>query len=89
MIFLAPPVILQSSDVETVQVKETVILNCLVKGDPLPNIIWIKNGQQVELSNRIQIAGNGTLFIYNSSVSSYSEIRCIAYAKCTCTFMCK
>ena len=72
--------ILQSSDVETVQVKETVILNCLVKGDPLPNIIWIKNGQQVELNSRIQLAANGTLFIHNSSVSFCFKIRIILSA---------
>ncbi|KFM73053.1 Hemicentin-1, partial [Stegodyphus mimosarum] len=74
----APPVVLDSSGVKSVQVKETVILDCLVKGDPSPNIIWIKNGQKLELNHRIQIMMNGSLFIYNSSDQDSGHYKCIA-----------
>lgn len=65
---LAPPVIIDSSGIKNVKIKDTVILDCLVTGDPLPNVIWIKNGQQLELNHRIQKKQNGSLFIYDSTV---------------------
>ncbi|XP_035222665.1 hemicentin-1-like isoform X3 [Stegodyphus dumicola] len=74
----APPIILDSSGVKSVQVKEAVILDCLVKGDPSPNIIWIKNGQRLELNHRIQVMMNGSLFIYNSSDQDSGHYKCIA-----------
>nr|XP_042899314.1 hemicentin-1 isoform X1 [Parasteatoda tepidariorum] len=73
-----PPVILGSSGVKTVQVKDTVILHCLVKGDPSPNIIWVKNGQQLVFNHHIQLSQNGSLFIYNSSDQDSGHYKCVA-----------
>ncbi|GFR16680.1 hemicentin-1 [Trichonephila clavata] len=73
-----PPIIVDSSGVKSVKLKDTVVLDCLVKGDPLPNIIWIKNGQQLELNHRIQLITNGSLFIYNSSDQDSGQYKCVA-----------
>ncbi|XP_054713925.1 hemicentin-1-like [Uloborus diversus] len=74
----APPIIMESSDVKSVQLKETVILDCLVTGDPSPNIIWIKNGQQLISNHRLEIKSNGSLYIYNSSDHDSGQYKCIA-----------
>ncbi|GIY13520.1 hypothetical protein CDAR_68362 [Caerostris darwini] len=73
-----PPIIVDSSGVKNVKLKDTVVLDCLVKGDPSPNIIWIKNGQQLELNHRIQLITNGSLFIYNSSDQDSGQYKCVA-----------
>ncbi|XP_055948498.1 hemicentin-1-like isoform X2 [Argiope bruennichi] len=73
-----PPVIVDSSGVKSVKLKDTVILDCVVKGDPLPNIIWIKNGQRVELNHRVQLITNGSLFIYNSTDQDSGQYKCVA-----------
>ena len=51
-----------------VKIAEKVVLACSVRGDPIPEILWTKNGRPVELSRRIQQLSNGSLVIYDSTV---------------------
>lgn len=44
------------------------ILNCEVRGDPLPTIQWSKNGINIQISNRIRQLDNGSLAIYGTVV---------------------
>lgn len=44
------------------------ILNCEVRGDPLPTIQWSKKGVNVRISNRIRQLENGSLAIYGTVV---------------------
>ncbi|KAG8182020.1 hypothetical protein JTE90_013951 [Oedothorax gibbosus] len=73
-----PPIIIDSSGIKNVKIKDTVVLDCLVTGDPLPNIIWIKNGHQLELNHRIQKKENGSLFIYESTDQDSGQYKCVA-----------
>ena len=53
---------------KAVKIAEKVVLECSVGGDPIPEILWTKNGRAVELSGRIQQLSNGSLVIYDSTV---------------------
>lgn len=44
------------------------ILNCEVRGDPLPTIQWSKSGINIRISNRIRQLDNGSLAIYGTVV---------------------
>lgn len=44
------------------------ILNCEVRGDPLPTVRWSKNGIHINISNRIRQLNNGSLAIYGTVV---------------------
>uniref|UniRef100_A0A8B9H722 Hemicentin-1 n=1 Tax=Astyanax mexicanus TaxID=7994 RepID=A0A8B9H722_ASTMX len=55
------------------------ILNCEVRGDPLPTIQWSKNGGRPLLSNdRITILANGSLRISSAQKEDTAEYACIA-----------
>lgn len=47
------------------------VLNCEVRGDPLPTIQWSKKGVAVQINNRIRQLANGSLAIYGTVVSHY------------------
>lgn len=47
------------------------ILNCEVRGDPLPKIQWSKNGINIQISNRIRQLDNGSLAIYGTAVGNH------------------
>ena len=64
-----PPEILTGPGNKAITIAEKVILECSVSGDPQPEVLWLKNGQPVELSERIQQLSNGSLVIYQSTVS--------------------
>ena len=55
-------------------VAERVVLTCSVGGDPPPRVIWMKNGRQVQLSERIRQLDNGSLVIIDSTVSVDKEL---------------
>lgn len=64
-----PPIIdgdLHSNHIEPLG--GNAILNCEVRGDPLPTIQWTKNGINIQISNRIRILDNGSLAIYGTLV---------------------
>lgn len=51
------------------------ILNCEVRGDPLPTIQWSKNGINIQISNRIRQLDNGSLAIYGTVVGKNIRLK--------------
>ncbi|XP_029939526.1 hemicentin-1, partial [Salarias fasciatus] len=54
------------------------ILNCEVRGDPLPTIQWSKNGINIQISNRIRQLDNGSLAIYGTVSEDSGSYICVA-----------
>ncbi|CAG5863670.1 unnamed protein product [Menidia menidia] len=54
------------------------ILNCEVRGDPLPKIQWTKNGINIQISNRIRQLNNGSLAIYGTVSEDAGNYMCVA-----------
>ena len=54
---------------QAVRIADKVIVDCSVTGDPVPEILWTKNGRPLQLSERIRQLSNGSLVIYNLLVS--------------------
>ncbi|XP_031169752.1 hemicentin-1 isoform X2 [Sander lucioperca] len=54
------------------------ILNCEVRGDPLPTIRWSKSGINVQISNRIRLLDNGSLAIYGTVSEDAGNYMCVA-----------
>ncbi|XP_076007425.1 hemicentin-1 [Genypterus blacodes] len=54
------------------------ILNCEVRGDPLPTIQWSKNGINIHISNRIRQLDNGSLAIYGTVSEDAGSYMCVA-----------
>ncbi|XP_053341492.1 hemicentin-1 [Clarias gariepinus] len=54
------------------------ILNCEVRGDPLPTIQWSKKGVNVRISNRIRQLDNGSLAIYGTVSEDAGSYVCVA-----------
>ncbi|KAE8293962.1 Hemicentin-1 Fibulin-6 [Larimichthys crocea] len=53
------------------------ILNCEVRGDPLPTIRWSKNGINIKISNRIRQMDNGSLAIYGTVGEDAGNYMCV------------
>ena len=71
MFSLVPPEILAPPGNKAITIAEKVVLECSVSGDPPPEVFWMKNGRPVELSERIKQLNNGSLVIYQSTVSQH------------------
>uniref|UniRef100_A0AAR2KQZ6 Hemicentin 1 n=1 Tax=Pygocentrus nattereri TaxID=42514 RepID=A0AAR2KQZ6_PYGNA len=54
------------------------ILNCEVRGDPLPTIQWSKKGVAIQISNRIRQLDNGSLAIYGTVSEDAGNYVCVA-----------
>ncbi|KFO28580.1 Hemicentin-1 [Fukomys damarensis] len=54
------------------------ILNCEVKGDPVPTIQWSRKGVDIEISHRIRQLGNGSLAIYGTVNEDAGDYTCVA-----------
>ncbi|KAM3875993.1 hemicentin-1 [Diretmus argenteus] len=54
------------------------ILNCEVRGDPLPTIQWSKKGVNIQISNRIRQLDNGSLAIYGTVSEDAGNYMCVA-----------
>ncbi|XP_058494160.1 hemicentin-1 isoform X1 [Solea solea] len=54
------------------------ILNCEVRGDPLPIIQWSKNGINIQINNRIRQLDNGSLAIYGTVGEDAGNYMCVA-----------
>ncbi|XP_038613568.1 hemicentin-1 [Tachyglossus aculeatus] len=78
---LVPPSIIGENSLEDVKVKEkhNVTLTCEAKGNPLPEITWLKDGQQLTKDGNHQIMSNGRfLQITNAQVSDTGRYTCVA-----------
>ncbi|XP_065811778.1 hemicentin-1 [Labrus bergylta] len=54
------------------------ILNCEVRGDPLPIIRWSKSGINIQINNRIRQLDNGSLAIYGTVSEDAGSYMCVA-----------
>uniref|UniRef100_A0AAV2KYV0 Ig-like domain-containing protein n=1 Tax=Knipowitschia caucasica TaxID=637954 RepID=A0AAV2KYV0_KNICA len=54
------------------------ILNCEVRGSPLPTIHWVKNGINIPINNRIRLLDNGSLAIYGTVAEDAGNYMCVA-----------
>ncbi|XP_035996829.1 hemicentin-1 isoform X1 [Fundulus heteroclitus] len=54
------------------------VLNCEVRGDPLPTIQWSKNGVNVQINSRIRQLDNGSLAIYGTVSEDAGSYMCVA-----------
>ncbi|XP_061739556.1 hemicentin-1 [Nerophis ophidion] len=54
------------------------ILNCEVRGEPLPTIQWSKNGINMQINNRIRQMDNGSLAIYGTVSEDAGNYICVA-----------
>ncbi|XP_016146102.1 hemicentin-1-like [Sinocyclocheilus grahami] len=74
-----PPII--DGDVHSNRIEPlggNAILNCEVRGDPLPTIQWSKKGVNVQISNRIRQLDNGSLAIYGTVSEDAGSYMCVA-----------
>lgn len=55
------------------------ILNCEVRGDPLPKIQWSKSGINMQISNRIRQLDNGSLAIYGTVVGRHLTLSFVPF----------
>ncbi|KAM3620522.1 uncharacterized protein V6R79_024924 [Siganus canaliculatus] len=54
------------------------VLNCEVRGDPLPTIQWSKHGVIIPISSRIRQLDNGSLAIYGTVSEDAGNYICVA-----------
>ncbi|XP_019904855.2 hemicentin-1 isoform X2 [Esox lucius] len=54
------------------------VLNCGVRGDPLPTIQWSKKGVNIQTSKRIHQLDNGSLAIYSTVNEDAGKYVCVA-----------
>ncbi|XP_055041763.2 hemicentin-1 isoform X2 [Misgurnus anguillicaudatus] len=74
-----PPII--DGDVHSNRIEPlggNAILNCEVRGDPLPTIRWSKKGISVQITNRIRQLDNGSLAIYGTVSEDAGNYMCVA-----------
>ncbi|XP_061153333.1 hemicentin-1 isoform X4 [Syngnathus typhle] len=74
-----PPIIdgdLHSNRVEPLGAN--AVLNCDVRGDPLPTIQWSKNGVNLHINDRVRRLDNGSLAIYGTVVEDAGTYICVA-----------
>ena len=55
-----------------------ITLDCLVRGEPAPSIIWLKDFTPVNLTSGIMVEGNGTLVITDASLEDAGFYTCVA-----------
>ncbi|KAM8931068.1 hemicentin-1 [Pelodytes ibericus] len=59
-------------------VNTTVLLNCSVKGNPVPRISWQKDGQHIEAGEHYQfLSGGNSLMIVNAQLMDTGRYACI------------
>nr|XP_051676343.1 hemicentin-1 isoform X2 [Oryctolagus cuniculus] len=54
------------------------VLDCEVRGDPVPTIQWSRKGVDIESSHRIRQLGNGSLAIYGTVNEDAGDYTCVA-----------
>jgi len=71
VVLVAPKVLLHAES-QAVSLAEKVLLHCPIDGsaDPVPEILWMKNNEPLDLTDRIHQLNNGSLVIYESAVSN-------------------
>nr|DBA18217.1 TPA: hypothetical protein GDO54_016492 [Pyxicephalus adspersus] len=74
-----PPVLVGfHPNYQTTALGGSIILNCIVQGDPVPKIQWSKKGNEIPFNRRFKQFNNGSLAIYNTTIEDTGEYICIA-----------
>lgn len=76
---LVKPKIIQPPGDHTLPRGSSLMLPCVVEGDPYPYIFWTKNGQRLESPN--SISDDGWLHLENVQPSDSGVYKCIATNK--------
>lgn len=76
------PLFIERFEEVTVKQNETIVLRAKVTGNPVPDIIWLRNNKPLQPSDRIQTEFDGdnlTLTIFNAdSETDSGDFKCIA-----------
>ncbi|XP_040215726.1 hemicentin-1 isoform X1 [Rana temporaria] len=56
----------------------SIILNCIVQGNPIPKIQWNKKENDIPFNRRFKQFNNGSLAIYNTTNEDIGDFICIA-----------
>ncbi|XP_018408468.1 PREDICTED: hemicentin-1 [Nanorana parkeri] len=63
---------------QTAALGGSIILNCIVQGNPVPRIQWSKKGNDISFNRRFKQFSNGSLAIYNTTHEDIDDYICIA-----------
>ena len=75
-----PPIIQHGPQNQTLPINSIATLFCSVSGDPMPNILWLKNGRVLPMADsRFTIIDGGTL-----QISGMVEMDTEASSMCNC-----
>ncbi|XP_073439014.1 hemicentin-1 [Dendrobates tinctorius] len=79
-VFVREPPVLAGTHhiIQTVSLGGSIILHCIVKGNPTPKIQWNKKGNDILYNKRFKQFSNGSLAIYNTKNEDVGEYSCIA-----------
>jgi len=74
-----PPAIDEANlvDKPKIVVNRTVLLECPVSGNPIPDIVWLKNGETLRLDANMNITGR-YLEIVRARVTDTARYTCVA-----------
>lgn len=76
-----PPIFLTESTSKTVNEGETVTLDCVANGNPKPQIKWLRNGEDIDISDsnpRFRTIGTGSLQIISIDEADAGNYQCRA-----------
>lgn len=79
MVASVPPAIDEANLVDSpkIVVNRTILLECPVSGNPVPDIVWLKNGHAVRIDANMNISGR-YLEVLRARVSDTARYMCIA-----------
>ncbi|XP_061672486.1 hemicentin-1 [Syngnathoides biaculeatus] len=74
-----PPVLKgEAHTSQTVKQGSSAVLDCPVHGDPSPVLRWLRNGNPLPRSSRVQTLHNGSLIIYSITAADEGDYECVA-----------
>lgn len=76
----APQIIIETKEIET-KIQSTAILEAKVIGDPVPEIVWLKNDEEIKEDERIKIMFEddiATIVIKNVETDDEGEYKLVA-----------
>ncbi|XP_039300274.1 LOW QUALITY PROTEIN: protogenin-like, partial [Nilaparvata lugens] len=73
---LSPPLVVKKPKSDVYPTAKTVRIECEAKGNPLPDIVWLKNGQTLRINGRVS-ARNQSLVLSNSVPDDSGVYQCV------------
>lgn len=79
LFFAGIPHIEQDPQDITVNFGEAAMFTCIASGDPEPEIVWLKDSNEVPVDNtRYEVMNNGTLMVHDITDVDGSYFECMA-----------